>query len=205
MNILIIGGGGHARVVADILLSMEDMEPLGYVTPDACPGTLGPLGLAVLGDDTCVAGLDHDGVVVAVGDNRLRHRIFARLVGAGETLVNAVHPSAIIARDVEMGVGCMVCAGAIVNTGTIVGDNVILNTGCVVDHDCTISGHAHVAPGVKLAGNVVVGAGALVGVGASVIPSVLIGEEAVVGAGAVVVDDVPPRQMVMGVPARPKT
>lgn len=205
MKTLIIGGGGHARVVADILLAMESLEPAGYVTPDLCAGDTGPLGLTVLGDDTAIAEIPHDAVIVAVGDNAVRERLFTRLIRAGETVVNAVHPSAVVAPDAELGAGCVVCAGAVVGTGTIVGDNAILNTGCVVDHDCTVGPHAHVAPGATLAGGVMVGQGALIGVGASVIPGVLVGENATLGAGAVAVEDVPPGAVAVGVPARVRT
>ena len=205
MKILIIGGGGHARVVADILRAMDSMEPLGYVTGDHPPGTPGPLGLPVLGGDDSVAAIPHDGLVVAVGDNEIRQRLFERFAAQGETLVSAVHPSAILAPDVVLGRGCMVCPGAIVNTGSRIGDDVILNTGCVVDHDCRVGDHTHVAPGAKLAGAVEVGSGALVGLGAAVLPGVILGDGAVAGAGAVVLSDVVPGMTVVGIPARPKT
>ncbi|WP_319582365.1 acetyltransferase [uncultured Pseudodesulfovibrio sp.] len=205
MKILIIGGGGHARVVADILRAMDGMEPLGFITSDLDPGEVGPMGLPVLGSDAAVGSIPHDGLVVAVGDNRIRERLFTDFAAQGETLVNAIHPSAVIAPDVVMGRGCMVCAGAIVNTGTVIGDNVILNTGSVTDHDCQIQDHVHVAPGAKLAGGVRIGSGVLVGLGAAVLPGVVMGDRAVAGAGAVVLGDVVPGLTVVGVPARPKT
>jgi sugar O-acyltransferase (sialic acid O-acetyltransferase NeuD family) len=202
---MILGAGGHARVVADILRAMDGMEPLGFVTSDFAPGTPGPLGLTVLCSDESVGSVPHDGLVVAVGDNGIRERLFAHFAGRGETMVTAVHPSAIIAPDVVLGQGCMVCAGAIINTGSEIGDNVILNTGSVTDHDCSIGDHAHVAPGAKLAGGVHIGVGALVGLGAAVLPGVSMGDRAVAGAGAVVLGDVVPGLTVVGVPARPKT
>jgi len=205
MKIVIIGGGGHARVVADILRSMDGMEPLGFITSDLPPGSSGPMGLPVLGGDDAVGSIAHDGLVVAVGDNATRERLFTRFAAQGETLVSAIHPSAVLAQDVVLGCGCMVCAGAIVNTGAEIGDNVILNTGSVTDHDCRIGDHSHVAPGAKLAGAVRIGVGVLVGLGAAVLPGVVMGERAVAGAGAVVLGDVVPGLTVVGVPARPKT
>ena len=205
MKILIIGGGGHARVVADILRAMDGMEPLGFITSDLAPGAPGPMGLPVLGPDEAVESIPHDGLVVAVGDNTIRERLFLHFTGQGENMVNAIHPSAILAPDVVLGRGCMFCAGAIVNTGTEIGDNVILNTGSITDHDCRIGDHAHVAPGAKLAGAVRIGAGVLVGLGAAVLPGVAMGDRAVAGAGAVVLGDVVPGLTVVGVPARPKT
>jgi len=202
MKILIIGSGGHARVVADMLFVMDDMEPLGYITSDTKAGTTGPLGLPILGDDASIGDIVHDGVVVAIGDTAIRQKIFDSLVSAGENLVSVIHPSAIIAPDVHMGAGCMACPGAIVNTGSHIKDNTILNTGCVVDHDCTVGPHAHVAPGANLAGNVTISTSAFVGIGASVIPGIVVGENSTVGAGAAVVRDVPEKSVAVGVPAR---
>jgi sugar O-acyltransferase (sialic acid O-acetyltransferase NeuD family) len=205
MKILIVGGGGHARVVADILLAMDSMEPVGFVTGDVPAGSPGPLGLKVLGGDDDVPRIPHDGLVVAVGENGIRRRLFERFAAQGETLVNAVHPSAILAPDVVLGRGCVVCPGAIVNTGTVIGDNVILNSGCVVEHECAIADHVHVGPGAKLAGAVRVGEAAFIGLGAAVVPGVAVGRASVVGAGSVVLRDVEPEVTVVGVPARPMT
>nr|WP_321259247.1 NeuD/PglB/VioB family sugar acetyltransferase [uncultured Pseudodesulfovibrio sp.] len=204
MKILIIGNGGHARMVASVLAAMEGVQPLGYVTKESKAGVLGPLDLPILGDDDCVSSVDHDGVIVAVGDNHIRQRLFDRLIADGENLVNAVHPSAIIAPDVILGGGCVVCPGVILNTGAVIGDNVILNTGCVVEHECLIDSHVHVAPGAKLAGGVVVNKKAFVGLGACIIQCLTIGTDSVVGAGAVVVEDVLSASTVMGIPAKSK-
>lgn len=205
MKILIVGGGGHARVVADILFAMDSMEPVGYVAGDVPAGTPGPLGLTVVGGDKDVRRIPHDGLVVGVGDNALRRRLFERFEAQGETFVNAVHPSAILAPDVVLGRGCMVGPGVIVNTGAVIGDNVILNSGCVVEHDCVIGDHVHVAPGAKLAGAVRVAQTAFIGLGAAVVPGVTVGEGAVLGAGSVTLRDIDPGVTVVGVPARPLT
>jgi sugar O-acyltransferase (sialic acid O-acetyltransferase NeuD family) len=202
MKVLIIGSGGHARVTADILLVMKGLEPLGFVSRADALKRDGPQGLPILGDDDIVETIEHDRVVVAIGENGLRKRVFDRLVGAGEKPVSAIHPTAIIASDVIVGAGCVICAGAIVNTGSRIGDNVILNTGCTVDHDCIVGNHAHIAPGVNLAGNVLVGEGVFVGIGSSVVQGVVLGEWVTVGAGAAVVSDVAANIVAVGVPAR---
>lgn len=202
VKVLIIGSSGHARVVADILLLDERILPLGYVSGDALPGDGTLLGLRVLGNDDAVADIEHDGVVIALGDNRLRKRLFDRFDGEGETLVSAIHPSAVIAPDAVIEPGCMVCAGAVVNTGCRIRTNTILNTGCTVDHDCTVGPHAHVAPGVNLAGNVRVGEGAFMGIGSCAVQGTTVGEWSTVGAGSAVIRDVEPRTTVAGTPAR---
>lgn len=200
MKILIVGSSGHAKVVADILLASPDAVVLGFIARGQAGGEV--LGLPVLGQDEDVSDIAHDGVVIAIGDNQLRKKLFAVYRDMGETLTTAIHPSAVIAPDAEIGNGCMICAGVVVNPGSRILDNTILNTGCTVDHDCTVGPHAHVAPGASLAGNVTVGEGGFVGIGASVIQGIEIGPWSTVGAGAAVIHDVSPMTTVVGVPAR---
>ena len=206
MRVLIVGAGGHAQVVADILLRMQeagdDIVPLGYL--DDNPALVGqrPLDLPVLGPTADVATLPHDALVIAIGDNRTRQRLFAALRERGERFLAAQHPSAIVAPGVEIGPGSVVCAGVVVNTGSAIGANAILNTSCSVDHHNRVGAHAHIAPGVHLGGEVTVGEGAFLGIGTSVIPRRQIGAWAVVGAGSVVTKDIPPFSAAVGVPAR---
>ena len=201
VKILIVGSGGHARVVADALLAAGNL-PLGYLSRDAKPGTEGPLGLPVLGSDADAAVPAHDGVILAIGDNRTRETVEAAYREKGETFALAIHPSAVIAPDAVIEPGCMICAGAVVNSGSRIRAHTILNTGCTVDHDCDVGPFAHIAPGANLAGNVTVGRGGFVGVGACVVPGITFGEWATAGAGAAVIRDVEPKTTVVGVPAR---
>jgi sugar O-acyltransferase (sialic acid O-acetyltransferase NeuD family) len=152
--------------------------------------------------DDCAAR-DHDAVIVAVGDNLTRRRLFERLSESGERFATARHPRAILSAHCAIDPGTVIGAGVIVNTGARVGSNVILNTGCIVEHHNDIEDHAHIAPGARLGGRVIVGQGAFVGIGATVLPGRRIGAWSVVGAGAVVREDVPPGVVVVGVPARP--
>lgn len=204
-RVLILGAGGHAQVVADILFRAEevggDCQPMGFL--DNNPSIAGTviMGLPVLGEIGQLSEFEHDAVVIAMGDNIVRASVFDSAQEGGERFVNAVHPDAVLAPDVRLGEGVVICARVAVNTGTEIGDNVILNTGCTVDHHTRIGAHAHVAPGGHLAGDVSVGEGALIGIGSAIIPDRSVGDWAVVGAGAAVVRDVPAYATAVGVPA----
>jgi len=204
-RVVIWGASGHALVVADIL-RLERREIVGFIDDvDATRRGADFAGARVLGGRECLPGLHADGVhtmVIAIGDCAVRLRIADVARQAGFDLARAVHPRAILAADVTIGAGTVVCAGAVVNPGSSIGENAIVNTGATVDHECVIDDGAHVGPGVHLGGRVRVGRGAWIGIGATVSDRVAIGAESVVGAGAVVLNDVPPRVVAFGVPAR---
>lgn len=204
-RILILGAGGHAQVVADILMRMRDagaqVEPVGYL--DDNPRLRGEerLGLPILGGVADLPRIPHDALILAIGDNKTRQRLFQQLERQGERFASARHPAAVIAPDVPIGRGAMICAGVVVNTGSMIGDDVILNTGCTVDHHNRIGDHTHIAPGAHLGGDVRVGEGALVGIGATVMPQRHVGDWSVVGAASLVHRNVPDCSIVIGVPA----
>ena len=198
-RVVILGGGGHAKVVADILEEMAQFEIAGYFAP-AKSGE-GLFGYPWLGDDAAAERCS-DAAFVAIGDNRRRMDCLESLKRRGVALVNAVHPLAIVSKHAELGEGIAIMPGAVINAGTRVGDGAIVNTNASVDHDCVIGACAHIAPGVALAGRVNVGEGVFLGVGSSVIPRITIGPWTTVGAGGVVVADLPGSVLALGVPAR---
>jgi sugar O-acyltransferase (sialic acid O-acetyltransferase NeuD family) len=205
MIVAILGAGGHGRVVLDILLQAgHEVACLLDSNPQLHGRRID--GVEVIGGPDRLPELparDVDGVVVAIGDNGVRRAMAQQVSTAGLRLVNAVHPSANLARTVSLGRNVVIAAGALVCAHCQIGDSVILNTGCVVDHESMIGTAVHICPGVKLAGHVTIEAGVFVGLGASVIQNVRIGTEAVVGAGSVVIRDVPAMTTVVGVPAQP--
>lgn len=205
MKTLILGAGGHGRVVLDILQRAGTHVPVGFL--DNNPALAGRRvdGLPVLGGMGALPELKRSGVgcaVIAIGDNGVRRSMGDLLERQGFEIIRAIHPSAQLAGSVTLGKGVVIAAGALVCAHCQVGDYAILNTGCIVDHESMIGVAAHVCPGVRLAGHVTVESGAFVGIGATVIQNVRIGFEAVVGAGAVVTEDVAPMTTVVGVPAR---
>lgn len=204
--IVVVGGGGHARVVIEILL-VSGRPVAGFTDAMAAAGSRW-LEVSCLGDDSALEEAHRRGsrhAIIALGDNRLRQRLAHQVVEWGYELVNARHPSAIVSPSVSLGVGIALMAGAVLNAGVRIDDLAIVNTGATVDHDCRIGSCVHLAPGSHLAGYVSVGEGALVGVGATVGRgrALSIGAWSVVGAGSVVIEDVEPGSTVVGFPARP--
>ncbi|MDB5325360.1 MAG: sugar O-acyltransferase, sialic acid O-acetyltransferase NeuD family [Phycisphaerales bacterium] len=206
MDIVLIGCGGHGKVVLDAVRQEGRHRVVGFL--DADPATHGTTvhDVPVLGGPNLLdkmAARKVRGVIVAIGDNRTRFGYASEAEAAGLELVSAVHPRAVIAPSATLGRNVVVAAGAVVSVDASVGDGSIINTGAIVDHECIVGRHVHIAPGVRLAGRVAVGDFAFVGLGAMVIQCLTIGERATVGAGAMVRTDVGPGITVVGVPARP--
>jgi sugar O-acyltransferase (sialic acid O-acetyltransferase NeuD family) len=206
VRVLILGGGGHARVVADAMMrcsaSVTGMELIGFLDDDPSVRRQHIMGKPVLGTVADLNQIPHDAIVIGIGDNEVRRQLFEKFSTQGETFITVIHPHATIASEVTVGLGTVVFAGVVVNTGTKISDNVILNTACTVDHDCLVDSHAHICPGAHLGGTVRIGEGAFVGIGCAIIHNRNVGEWAIVGGGAAVTKDVPTRTTVVGVPAR---
>ncbi len=203
---VIIGAGGHGRVVLDILMRDRRVDVVGFLDSNTALHGRRMDGVLVLGDLDDLPRLRDRGItqaVIAIGDNGIRRHFADRAESLGVHLINAIHPSANLAHNVTLGRNVVIAAGALVCAHCQIGDSVILNTGCIVDHESMIGTAAHVCPGARIAGRVAIQAGAFVGIGATVLQGLRIGCEAIVGGGAVVIHDVEPMSTVVGVPARP--
>lgn len=206
MRVIVIGAGGHAKVLIDTLQRLG-RTIVGLTDRDSRLQGTRVLGVEIIGDDSAIEDFHRDDVelvngVGSIGIPRDRRRIYEELAGQGYHFPAVVHPCAILGADVDLGSGAQIMAGAVVQPGAQIGENAIVNTKASVDHDCRISAHVHVAPGATLSGNVIVGAESMLGVGCAVRQGTAIGKRVVVGAGAVVVSDLADDLIVFGNPAR---
>lgn len=196
-RLVIVGAGGHGKVIADIALK------IGYTdiafADDNAEGSC--MNYPIICKSTNIE-LQNDGntdFVIAVGDNAIRKRI------AEEHNVNwvtLIHPSAQIGANVKIGVGTVVMAGAVVNSCATIGEHCIINTCAVVEHDNTINNYAHISPNASLGGTVHVGECTHIGIGASVKNNIEICKNCTIGAGAIVVNNIVEESFYIGIPAK---
>jgi sugar O-acyltransferase (sialic acid O-acetyltransferase NeuD family) len=186
MSLVLLGGGGHARAVADVARA-AGYQVLGVLTPD---GGRDQPGVPRLGDDRWITNCPRDtSFHVAIGPshgNPLREGIFRDLLTGGKRLPEIVSPSAIVSESAVLGQGSVIMHRVVVNAGARIGDNCILNTGTIVEHDCIVEDHVHLAPAALLLGGVRIGAGCIIGGGAVILPGVTVAGGVLIGAGAVV-------------------
>lgn len=205
-RVVVMGGGGHARVLIDAL-GLTQLEPVGLTDPDPTLWGGAVMGVPVLGADDAILSFPPGEVALvnalgSTSSTAARQRLFERWKARGYTFAGVTHPAAVVARSAQLGEGVQVLAGSIVSANARVGLNSIVNTGVIVEHECRVGRHVHLAPGVTLSGNVTVGSGSHLGTGSVVIQNIALGEGCVVGAGAVVVAPVEAHTLVVGVPAR---
>lgn len=205
MRAWIFGAGAQGRVILDILRAQAKYESVEFLDDD--PALRGQLinDAPVLGSlEQALALADRFDaeLIVAVGRAPARMALGAKARAQGITLLNAVHPTAVIMPSASIGTGNMIAAGAVINTNASVGDDVIINTAAVIEHDCRLEDGSAVSPGCQVGGRVQIERGAFLGTGAIVLARLTIGAGAVVAAGSIVTRNVPPGTLVMGAPAR---
>ncbi len=205
VRLILIGGGEHARVVAEAVRSAGGAELLGFVDPEPCAETVRRLGLQRLGEDVVLdqfPGVLGVLAIAALANRELRPKLVQRLTPRLAGWATVVHRSAWVSPTAGIGGGTVVMAGAVVQSGARIGAHCVVNSGAVVEHDAVIGDFAHVASGAVVGGGARLGPGCHLGVGASVRDHVSVGADVVVGMGAVVVADIDAGRQVMGVPAR---
>lgn len=200
--VVIVGCGGHGRVIADIALSTgRNVECFLDDRLQSVPGKIpvrGPVRSSIF------ELKETHSFVVGIGDSIIRRQLSEFILDAGGELESLVHVSAIVGSDVDIGCGTVVMAGAVINTGARIGRFVVVNTAATIDHDATLEDNVHISPGCHLAGWVICRRDSFIGTGASIIPRVVVGEYSYVAAGATVIAPVRPHTLVAGCPATEK-
>jgi len=199
-RLLIIGASGHGKVVADIA-RLNDYLEVYFLDDNARIKDCN--GCPVIGKSTDAETLNASQIsdfFVAIGNAVIRENIMNRL--ANFNVISLIHPSAVVAEDVHIGIGTVVMAGAVINPGTIIGKGCIINTGATIDHDNTIADFVHISVGAHLAGKVEINKSTWVGIGTVISNNIRICEEVILGAGTVVIKNIEKSGTYVGTPAR---
>ena len=208
-RLLIIGAGGHGRVVADCAEQLNQYDDIAFL--DDCfdeqvQDTQYSSHWSIIGKvalwSSYVSGTDF---IVAFGDNKLRLTTHKCLLAGDANLVSIIHPSAVISQYAEIGQGSVVCAGAVVNLDCVIGEACIINTAASVDHDCHIADGVHISPNVSLAGGVNIGELSWLGIGSTIIQYLTLAANCQIGAGSVVISHIEQAGVYVGNPVRKLT
>lgn len=205
--LIIIGGGGHAKVAFDVAVA-SNWDILGFMddNPEAPLKNydikyLGPVGASNIIQQQAA-------YFIAIGDNNVRYKIIRDLTRSNIAadsdcrLISLIHPTAVVSPTAVISQGVLLAPLTVVNASAKVGMGAIINTSAVIEHDCRVGVCAHIAPGAVLGGGAIVGCRSLAGLGANLLPYVRVGKDCIVGAGSVVVANVAKGAVVYGVPAR---
>lgn len=201
-HLLILGAGGHGKVVADAAMASGDFSSISFLD-DAFPDISEVSGWKVTGKPADINKQSSEfSAVVAFGDNILRSKWHDKLVEQNIEVATILHPGSVVAEGVKLGEGTVLMAGSVINTDSVVGKGCIINTGSTIDHDNQIGDFVHISPGTHLGGGVHIGAYTWIGIGSSVAHNISIGEKSTVGAGSVVLNNIKSCTTVGGCPAK---
>lgn len=196
-SVVLIGAGGHAKVIANIL-KLQKRAILGFLDDNQKAVCCNLPRLGRTKDAEKFSSIAE--FIICIGSNYVRRRI-AETVGVNLVFTTAIHPDAVIAEDVTLAPGSVVMAGAVINPGTTIGRHCIVNTSSSIDHDCVLDDYVHISPGVVVSGTVHIGEGTWLGAGSVVINNLSICSDVIVGAGGVVINDILKQGTYVGVPA----
>lgn len=199
-KLLILGAGGHGKVVADIAKSLNIYNEICFL--DDNPSLTSIIGLKVLGDISLFTNYVADfEFFVAIGNANLRNKLISNILALNGRLPILIHPSAILGSDVNIGAGTVIMPGAIINASSKIGVGCILNTKCSIDHDCKLEDFVHISPNATLSGSVSIGSNSWVCAGAVISNHVEVCEDVIIGAAAAVIKNISEPGTYVGVPA----
>lgn len=197
-NVIIIGAGGHAKVITDIIVKCGD-SVVGFL--DSIRTEANFLGYPILGKEADWKSYSDCYFIIAIGNSKVREKIYKNLKTA--KWYTAIHPNASISSiGAKIGFGTVIMSNAVINTDTIIGKHCIINSSSTVEHDNNLSDFVHVSVGAKLAGHVTVGKHTWIGVGSTIINDISVCDNCMIGAGAVVIRNIKKSGTYVGVPAK---
>ena len=205
-KIVLIGGGGHCKVIISILKKLDNFEIAGIVDDYKVETLIS--GIKIIGTDDDLKDIYQSGIhdaLITVGstkDNTKRYKLFnvAREIGYNFPVI--ISPEAIVDESVKIDEGTVIMPGSIINIDSFIGKNCIINTGTIIEHDCKIGDYCHIAPGVHVSGAVNIGELSFIGIGATIIQGIKIGKNVTIGAGSVAIKDIPENVIAVGNPAK---
>jgi sugar O-acyltransferase (sialic acid O-acetyltransferase NeuD family) len=200
-RLVIIGAGGHGRVVADCAQILGNYDDIVFLD-DCFNKRTTNAHWKIIGRVDMWSELTDSDFFIAFGNNKLREKTIKKLQQVNVNLVSLIHPSAVISPRASIGKGVVVCANAVINVGTHISDGCIINTSATVDHDCELQSYVHISPGVNIAGGVTIEALSWLGIGSTVIECLTLAENTQIGAGAVVTQSTQANSLYLGVPAK---
>ncbi|MDD5530152.1 MAG: acetyltransferase [bacterium] len=206
-KIILIGGGGHCKVVIDAILLGEKYKIVGILD---VPEKVGEkvLGFPVIGSDNELESYFKKGIkfcfitLGSIGNPNLRKKILNKAKKIGFNFPNVIHPCSVVSKFANIGQGNYIAPGVVINAGVAIGNNCIINTGSIIDHDCKIGDFVHIAPGVMMSGGVEINHYSHIGTGTSIIQYIKVGENTIIGAGSVVVKNIPSNVVAYGNPCK---
>lgn len=200
-NLLILGAGGHGKVIADIASQLGKWNKIAFADDRIDINTILNFPIvSSMGEYEKVID-QYDEAFIAIGNNKIRMQWINKLISREVRIAKIIHPSSVISEFSEIGEGTVVMPGTIVNADTSIGRGVILNTSSSIDHDCRIEDGVHISPGVHICGTVIIGRCSWICTASSIINNVKIGVNVKVAAGSTVLCNVPSNVMVAGTPA----
>lgn len=208
-ELIIIGASGFGREVAWLVERINVKEPSwvikGFLDDNEAIHGLLIGGYPVLGGCEKACEYPDAYYVCAVGAAKVRRCIIKKLESLipNPNYATLIDPSVLISDRVEMGCGCMICAGNIITVDIIIGNHVIVNLDCTIGHDAIIHDFVTLYPSVNVSGITEIDECVELGTGVQIIQGKKIGIETIVGAGAVVVKDLPEKCTAVGSPAKP--
>ena len=208
-KIVLVGAGGHCKVIIDIIKSVGKYTIVGVTDKTYVLGEEKlVLDIPIIGDDSILTELYNTGVknafvcVGALQNIQIRDKIYKHLKEIGFNIPSLIHKDAVVSPYSNISSGTCVMAGSIVNPDAFIEENCILNTGSVIEHDCKVQRNTHISPKATIAGGVSVGSNTHVGLGSSIIQAVHIGNNVIIGAGAVVIENIVDNVVAVGIPAK---